>query len=155
MAYRGDHRTALCDRNLLVDTLAVRAWTPHREAETMSLAKGAGQVVTDSTASAGARLLIWSNGTATTALSAPSGGTLVVRAKGEPCAGAPHVRVAVDGALVTTVPVEATGWHDVQLPTPGRAVSVGSTPPTSTTSGTASVTATCGSTGPPSAPPAR
>lgn len=116
VAYRGDHRTALCDRNLLVDTLSVRAWTPHREAEAMSLTKGAGQVVTDSTASAGAGLLVWSNGTATTALSAPSGGTLVVRAMGEPCAGAPQLRVAVDGALVATVPVEGTAWHDVQLP---------------------------------------
>jgi hypothetical protein len=60
------------------------------EAESMTLPSAHGTVANDTTASAGKSLMIWSNGTATRQQST-SAGTLVVRARGAQCAGAPRI----------------------------------------------------------------
>src|SRR3954464_971032 len=81
------------------------------EGERFTLAASSGQVFGDSSASEGAGLLIWSNGTATTTVttSGPSTGlSLVVR--GDQCNGAPAASIRVDGALVAAATVPSTTW---------------------------------------------
>ena len=86
---------------------------PQIEAESMALPVGLGQPFGDAAASGGAGLLIWSNGTAEGRLTAAAAaGTLVVRARGDQCNGAPMMVVTVDGTPVGTVPVVSKVWTD-------------------------------------------
>ncbi len=114
--YAGDFRSSSCNRNLRLDRLTVRSAAVEQQAETMALTPGAGQPFTDVTADAGRGLLVWSNGTASGTLSASAGGSLVLRARGEQCAGAPLVSVALDGQQVGTVAVAQTSWAEQTLP---------------------------------------
>ena len=87
------------------------------EAEALALASAAGQSFTDDTASARARLLMWSNGTASGSITASGPATgLVVRARGDQCQGAPVMQVLLDGVQVGSVAVAATVWTDYALP---------------------------------------
>ena len=87
------------------------------EAETLALPVSAGQVFADDTASGRARLLLWSNGTASgTITGSGPASALVVRARGDQCGGAPAARVLVDGVVVGSVAVAATTWTDYSLP---------------------------------------
>src|SRR4051812_8779523 len=81
------------------------------EGERFALAASHGQAYGDSTASGGAGLLIWSNGTATTTVttSAPST-TLSLAVRGDQCNGAPAASVRVDGTLVAAASVPSTTW---------------------------------------------
>ncbi|PPK98004.1 putative xylan-binding protein with Ca-dependent carbohydrate-binding module [Kineococcus xinjiangensis] len=87
------------------------------EAETMSLQADAGRSFSDSAASAGAGLLLWGNGTA--AGSYFLGGSvshLVLRARGDQCAGSPTLQVSVDGREVGSATVTSTDWQDYSFP---------------------------------------
>src|SRR3954454_385784 len=84
-----------------VSTSTSTSTTVTVEGERFTLAASSGQVFGDSSASGGAGLLIWSNGTATTTVttSGPSTGlSLVVR--GDQGNAAPATSIRVDGALV-------------------------------------------------------
>jgi endoglucanase len=98
-------------RRLLAALLAVAALpTATATAGTTSLeAETLGPPVSDATASGGHALLLSTNGTATGILSTTAARRLVVRARGDQCAGAPRMTVAVDGRTVLDTPV-ATAW---------------------------------------------
>lgn len=86
------------------------------EAETMALTQGTGTPVNDRKASAGRALLIWSDGAASTSLTTPTAGQLVVQARGDQCDGAPTMVVSVDGTVRSTVEVTARSWRDYAVP---------------------------------------
>jgi len=118
VSYPNDFMGGGCDRNLRLDRVAFTAAAPApvaEEAELMTLPAAAGGPFPDPTASAGAGLLIWSDATASTTLSAPAGGHLVVRARGDACAGPAHLSVALDGRVTFTAAAAAT-WGDVTAP---------------------------------------
>jgi len=117
VGFTNDYRTSTCDRNLRLDkgTLAATPVPAQQEAESAALTPGAGQTFPDPTASAGRGLLMWSNGTATSLLNAPAGGTLTIRAKGEQCKGAPQLQVAIDGTLRPITSIAGTAWADYPI----------------------------------------
>ena len=82
------------------------------EAESMSLPSSQGGVFSDSSASGGQGLLIWSNGTASKTVSTASPQVLSVRARGDQCNGAPQMTVTVDGQTVLTQQVGSSSWSD-------------------------------------------
>ena len=86
------------------------------EAEAMTLPSAAGQPFSDSGASGQAGLLVWSNGTAvgTLAASTPATG-LVVRARGDQCAGAPSLQLTVDGVPAGTLNIADIAWTDYRV----------------------------------------
>lgn len=86
------------------------------EAESMALTAGAGAPYADAGASAGGALMLWSNGTASATTTTRAAKQLVVRAKGDLCSGAPRMDVRVNGALVLSAEVAATGWTDYAAP---------------------------------------
>ena len=126
VAFVGDYRNG-CDRNLRVDklTFSATSGTPEPtpaattkvEAESMALTPSAGQRFNDDTASGGAGLLVWSNGTATTMVTGTTG-QLVIRARGDLCAGAPSMSVAIDGQPAGTVSVKSQTWQDYPVAWP-------------------------------------
>ncbi|MEZ0163403.1 glycoside hydrolase family 6 protein [Kineococcus sp. LSe6-4] len=80
-----------------------------REAETLSLASTLGRVQPHPGASAGAELLIWTNGTANGTVQLPRAAThLQVVWRGDQCQGAPNATVDVDGKRVATTTVTST-----------------------------------------------
>jgi len=83
------------------------------EAETFTLPPAAGQAFSDPAASGGAALLIWTTGTATTTTTMPATSRITVRARGDQCAGAPLLQLAVDGAVAGTAAVSSSTWTDV------------------------------------------
>jgi endoglucanase len=89
------------------------------EAETMSIPPAVGGVYFDPGASAQKKLLIWSNGTASTTVTTPNVERIVVRARGDLCEGAPRMVVEVDGLELSHV-VFTTYWTnysaDITLP---------------------------------------
>ncbi|MCW2976885.1 MAG: glycoside hydrolase [Actinomycetia bacterium] len=81
------------------------------EAETLSLPPSAGTVYRDSAASGGKALLIWSDAKATARVTTTATArSISVRARGDQCAGAPHMVVAVDGSVVLRADVASAGW---------------------------------------------
>jgi hypothetical protein len=82
------------------------------EGEHMHVARGAGHVVRDATASGRRALVLDGPGSARTdvRLAAPSRVIVVVR--GRSCGGAPRLVVAVDGARVLSRRVTGRGWSD-------------------------------------------
>ena len=121
VSYLNDIAGHGCDRNLRLDRLSFTAVpsAPARvEAEQMTLPAANGQPFTDPTASGGAGLLIWNDAAATTTLSAPAGGHLVVRARGDSCAGPAQMTVAVGGHTVLTTAVASPTWTDMTIPSP-------------------------------------
>jgi hypothetical protein len=83
------------------------------EAESMVVSPaGAGGTYSDSRASGGTALRLWSNSSASTNVSVPVPSSIVVRAKGESCRGAPSMTVSIDGKAISTTTVSATSWTD-------------------------------------------
>jgi hypothetical protein len=80
------------------------------EAESMSLPSSAGATFADTMASGGRGLLIWTNGTGSGSIQSSGLQQLWVKARGDQCAGAPRMVVAVDGRTVMTQDVTATAW---------------------------------------------
>jgi hypothetical protein len=70
----------------------------------------AGVVVADSTASDGYALELYQNSSASTNLSLPASISVVVRAKGQSCRGAPSMTVLIDGTAISATAVSATSW---------------------------------------------
>jgi endoglucanase len=90
------------------------AWaaTQAVEAETLTPAPGSGMTFADARASGGRALLIWSTATAQAGVTTHAARRITVRARGDQCAGAPHMRVTVDGRVAMEVAVGATEWRD-------------------------------------------
>jgi len=129
IAFTNDYSSSSCDRNLYVDQVTLSQVAPPPpaaggvEAETMSLPAASGHVTSDTTASGGRSMLIWSNDSATTTVTLPTATTVTVRARGDQCGGAPQLAVTVDGRPVLSAAVPATTWSDYTAP---AAVSAGS-----------------------------
>ncbi len=87
------------------------AATQMLEAEAFSLASTAGQAYSDSGASGGHGLLMWSNGTASQPFTTATSGTLAIRARGDQCKGAPKMVVRVDGTEVLSTSVSGTSFN--------------------------------------------
>lgn len=111
VAFTNDHTAAGCDRNLRVDRIAFYD-SPRFEAEGASLPSSNGTTFSDSTASGGRALLIWSDGHASQDFTTSGVRTITVRAKGDQCAGAPQMKLSVDGTDVLSATVPATSWTD-------------------------------------------
>jgi endoglucanase len=104
---------AVATATLLALTASPAAAAPvTTEAETLTLPAGSGQVVSDSAAAAGRALKIWSTATASGTVSSRATRRITVRARGEQCAGAPRMVVAVDGRTALSVSVGSTQWSD-------------------------------------------
>jgi fibronectin type 3 domain-containing protein len=69
-----------------------------------------GRVYTDTSASGGKAVSFWSNDFITTTQTTVAGSTLIVRAFGDQCSGAPTMVLAMDGATVFTASVTAGSW---------------------------------------------
>jgi endoglucanase len=82
----------------------------------MSLPASQGQVFSDSSASGGQGLLIWTNGTASATVRTGAAQGVTVRARGDQCNGAPQMAVAVDGQQVMSTEVTAASWTDYSAP---------------------------------------
>lgn len=81
------------------------------EAESMLVSPAsAGSVIADSSASGGHALELYQNATASTNLSLPTSISVVIRAKGQTCLGAPKMTVSIDGNAISTTTVSATSW---------------------------------------------
>jgi endoglucanase len=91
------------------------------EGESMSLPSSAGAAFADSSASGGRGLLMWSNSRATATVTTGAVNRLVVRARGDQCAGAPNMTVKVDGVTVLTAAVSSGLWTDYSAPLPAGA----------------------------------
>lgn len=84
--------------------------TVQGEALTMSASR-IGQIVNDSAATGGKALQLYSNGSARKSLSVPERTTsVVVRARGQQCSGAPQMTVTVDGTRRLTASVAKTTY---------------------------------------------
>jgi hypothetical protein len=70
----------------------------------------AGRVIADSSASGGYALELYQNSTASTNLSLPASISVVIRAKGQSCRGAPSMTVLIDGKAISATTVSATSW---------------------------------------------
>ncbi len=81
------------------------------EAESMLVSPAsAGSVIADASASGGHALELNQNATASTNLSLPTSTSVVIRAKGQNCWGAPTMTVSIDGNAISTTTVSATSW---------------------------------------------
>ncbi len=81
------------------------------EAENMVVSPAsAGRVIADSSASGGYALELYQNSTASTNLSLPASSSVVIRAKGQSCQGAPQMTVLIDGKAISKTAVSATSW---------------------------------------------
>ena len=92
------------------------AGTSSAEVEGFGVTPGAGTSVSDPNASGGKDMLLWSNGAATGSVSfAGSASSLMVRALGDQCQGAPVLQVSVDGVVAGSRTVSATSWTGYTL----------------------------------------
>lgn len=81
------------------------------EGEAMTLPASGGSVATDTTAVGGQALKLTSLGAATGTLATTAPGTTVVlRAKGTQCQGAPQARITLDGKDAVLASISATSW---------------------------------------------
>src|SRR4051812_36081855 len=93
---------------LAVAAPAAGAATAPVPAESLTLPSASGAVFADAAATGGRALLLWSNGTATGSASTVAARRIAVRARGDQCAGPPHMSVRVDGHEGLAVDVTAT-----------------------------------------------
>lgn len=83
------------------------------EAEHMLVSPAsAGSVIADSSASGGYALGLYQNSSASTRLALPASSSVVIRAKGQSCFGAPSMTVLIDGTAISATTVSATSWTD-------------------------------------------
>ena len=81
------------------------------EAQSMLVSPpSAGRVIASSSASSGYALGLYQNSSASTNLSLPASTSVVIRAKGQSCLGAPHMTVLIDGNAISENTVSATSW---------------------------------------------
>jgi endoglucanase len=80
--------------------------------EAESLATGSGGTFAETAAAGGRALRIWSDGAASGTLSSRATRRISVRARAEPCDGAPRMRVSVAGDVVLDQTVSATTWTE-------------------------------------------
>jgi len=81
------------------------------EGERMSPGAGVA-TITDSAASGGAALRFGKNGLASVTHATSGAGTVVVRARGDQCQGAPSIALEIDGQRIPLPAVSATTWAD-------------------------------------------
>ena len=111
VGFDNDYTGGGCDRNLRLDTVGFSRPPVVSETETAAVTPGAGQPNQEQGASGGSAMLLWSNGTATAAMTAPSGGRLVVRARGDLCQGSPTMTVSIDGGAPVSTTVDSAVWR--------------------------------------------
>lgn len=88
------------------------------EAESMTVTPRTGaSVVKDTSASGGSALVLTAASTASTTIALPASASIVVRAKGQQCNGAPTMNLAVDGKTISTTKVSSTSWSSYTTPT--------------------------------------
>jgi hypothetical protein len=88
------------------------------EAEAMKVVPAsAGSTVRDSSASGGVALTLTASSTASTTVALPASASVVVRAKGQQCNGAPTMNLTVDGKAVSTTSVSSSSWANYTTPT--------------------------------------
>ena len=85
------------------------------EAERMHVARGAGHVVRDATASGRRALVLDGRGTARADMRLAAPARVIVVVRGRSCAGAPRLVVAVDGARILSRRVTGRGWRDASV----------------------------------------
>jgi endoglucanase len=117
VAFTNDYNNSACDRNLRVDSITFSS-SRRIEGESMSLPSANGQVFSDSAASGGQALLIWANASATAAYATSGVATITAVARGDQCAGAPHMVVSVDGKTLLSQDVAATSWTSYSASAP-------------------------------------
>jgi hypothetical protein len=115
ISFTNDYVDGACDRNLRIDRLDFSS-TPGLEAEGMSLSASQGMVFSDANASGGRGLLIWSDGSASESFTTTGVRSVSVRARGDQCAGAPQMVVAIDGNAVLRASVSSAGWATYAAP---------------------------------------
>lgn len=94
------------------------------EAESMSVSPSfAGAISRDSTANGGSFIALTWAATVSKKVSLPASASVVVRAKGQQCNGAPSLAVKVDGVTIGTHSVSANSWTTY---TSSRKISAGS-----------------------------
>ncbi|OGY23134.1 MAG: hypothetical protein A2172_02020 [Candidatus Woykebacteria bacterium RBG_13_40_15] len=81
------------------------------EAETMSLNRNYGRTFSDTNASAGKALIIWSNATASKSINT-SATKITIRARGDICSGSPHMTVKVGSTTIFSTNVSSATWAD-------------------------------------------
>jgi hypothetical protein len=86
------------------------------EAERMHVARGAGHVVRDATASGRRALVLDGRGTARADVRVSAASRLTIVVRGRTCAGAPRLIAAVDGARVLSRRVARGRWGDASAP---------------------------------------
>jgi hypothetical protein len=91
---------------------SVAAGSQRVEAEHMHVARGAGHVVRDATASGRRALVLDGPGTARADVRVAAPSRVLVVVRGRSCAGAPRLVVAVDGVRVLSRRVTGRGWSD-------------------------------------------
>ncbi|WP_432992267.1 carbohydrate-binding domain-containing protein [Dactylosporangium sp. CA-233914] len=104
--------TVLLGYTLFVHATGTGRTAVDLEAESMTVTSGSAGTYRDPAASGGRALQMWTDATASAELTTPAGARLVVRARGDQCAGAPAMQVQVDGRVVETVGVHASTWAD-------------------------------------------
>ncbi|WP_123025925.1 carbohydrate-binding domain-containing protein [Mycolicibacterium stellerae] len=88
------------------------------EAESMKVTPASGaSTVRDSTASGGVALVLKAAATASITVALPASASVVVRAKGQQCNGAPTMNLLVDGKAISTVKVSSSSWAAYTTPT--------------------------------------
>ena len=99
---------------VLIPAFALVLAAPASAATTVVEAEGLspGTPFADAAASGGRGLLLATNATASGTIRVAAARRLVVRARGDQCAGAPRMAVSVDGRRVLDVAVSTTGWSD-------------------------------------------
>lgn len=100
--------------------------TAAREARTVyavqaeQMAARQSHVFGDRTASHGRGMRLWGSGSLSRGVSTAGADALVVRARADPCRGAPKMRISLDRTAVATRAVRATAWHDYIVHVPVR-----------------------------------
>jgi fibronectin type 3 domain-containing protein len=94
------------------------------EAESFTIPSTSGaHVYNDTSASGGKAVSFWSNDTISTTVSTVAGTSLVLRAYGDQCNGAPTAVIAMDGATVMTQSASGATWTNYSVP---KSISAGS-----------------------------
>jgi hypothetical protein len=109
-----------CDRNLLVDKINFPLNPPVRSGDlgpAELAADGTGSVFADVHATHGVAFAMMSSGTAGAQLMLDhSASSLLIRARGDACKGAPEMDVTLDGKAVGHFVVDSLEWKDYPVP---------------------------------------
>jgi hypothetical protein len=88
------------------------------EAESMKVSPTSGaSTVRDSAASGGVALVLSAAVTASTTVALPASASIVIRAKGQQCNGAPTMNLTMDGRAISTTKVSTSSWTNFTSPT--------------------------------------